>query len=163
MDLKTAVQFDLLADPSIHAVKAVPHSFARSNTMKRISAEEVLRPAARSFRRERLARVGQNLSGTLGAAVQAPVPTPTAVKEMLLRAAQESGLTKTSFLTYRVHYPGAVERKDLSTARERRGERTIHVLIGRGSDESVPSTRIVAIVATLEGRELVHIRRVHSR
>jgi hypothetical protein len=53
-DLKTAAQFILLGDPSIHAVAPVPHALARSRVVKRALASGAIVQGARSFRRERI-------------------------------------------------------------------------------------------------------------
>ncbi len=162
-DLKTAVQFNLLGDPSIQAVKGVPHSFDHSSTMTRILSQHMMKPAARSFRRERMARTGHNLSRTLGAAVQTPMRTPSAVRAMLLRAARESDIKKPSIMTYRVRFPAGSALEDRPEAGRSRRNRTVHVLLGRAAGDSKTRPRKVAIIATMEGAHLVHIRRVHSR
>jgi hypothetical protein len=162
-DLKTAVQFNLLGDPSIQAVKPEPHSFDHSATMAWIRSQNMMHPAARDFRRERLARTGNNLSRSLGAAVRAEVRTPKTVHGMLLRAARESGLKKPSLITYRVKFPGQTGLEDRPEAGARRRERTVHVLLGSGPGDSAQRPRKVAIIATMEGSRVVHIRRIHSR
>ena len=163
-DLKTAVQFNLLGDPSIHAVKIVPHAFARSATMTRIVKNDAMKSATRAFRRERIARVGENLSRTIGAVVPAVVHTPAAVRRVLLQAARESGIIKPSLMTYSIRFPSGSTPQDLPKVAASRRERSIHVVLGSSSaGVKTKQTRISAIIATVEGQKLVHIRRVQSR
>ena len=163
-DLKTAVQFNLLGDPSIHPVKHVSHSFSKTAMMKKARKSGVVSDGARAFRRERINRTGHNLSRTVGAASAAKLRPPPAVKQLLEAAARESGLTTTTYHSYRVKFPAEANQASSAGTRTSRRERTIHVVQGRtGSEGDLRRPRLTAVIATLERGRIVHIRRVHSR
>jgi len=163
-DLKTAVQFTLLGDPSIHAVKHASHSFSKTTTIKSARKSGVVADGARAFRRERINRTGHNLSHTVGAASPVSLRPPPAVKRLLEAAARESGLSAATWRSYRVRFPAEADRASSAGTRSSRRERTIHVVQGRtggGGERRRP--QLTAIIATLERGRVVHIRRVHSR
>jgi hypothetical protein len=163
-DLKTAAQFILLGDPSIHPVAAPTHSFTRTKAMAKGQASGLVHSGARAFRRERAARTGANLARSIGAAVPANLRTPAAVRTLLLGAARESGIRKPRIATYRVEFPAAARDIALAAVRESRRVRSIHLAIGTtGPGAGGKSRRVTAIIATLEGSRIVHLRRVHSR
>src|SRR5262249_53758418 len=91
-DLKTAVQFLLLGDPSLQPIGVTPHAFSRTRVMKRASRTGAMQSETRRFRRERLVRAGSNLSRTLGAAVPVEARIPSGVQTFLRQAARESGI-----------------------------------------------------------------------
>ncbi len=163
-DLKTAVQFTLLGDPSIHAVKHVSHAFSKTPLMQGARKSGVVTDGARSFRRERINRTGHNLSRTIGAASPAGVRAPPAVKALLEAAARESGLQAPVYRAYRVRFPAEAREGSSAGTRISRRERTIHVVQGRvGGEGERRRPCLTAIIATLERGQIVHIRRVHSR
>lgn len=168
-DLKTLLQFLLLGDPSVHPVQAPAHALARSDTMAKARRTKLLQPGARAFRRERLARTGMNLARSIGAAVPATLKTPPAVRALLMDAARESGLQAPTLRTWRVEFPAGAAREMPAGVAASRAQRSIHAVSGRrvatsASTDDVRAPRAVtAIIATLEGDRVVHVRRVHSR
>lgn len=168
-DLKTAVQFLLLGDPSVQPVKAEPHAFSGSKVVKGAVKSGLLKPEAREFRRERLVRTGTNLIRTVGAAVPAKVRMPAATRRFLERAARESGIQRPTFKSFRVRFPSTARMPEMANVKTDRGDRWIHMLAGsrrktanRRADE-VEHRALTAIIVTMEGRQIVHVRRVHSR
>lgn len=173
-DLKTLLQFLLLGDPSIHPVQAAAHSLARSETIRKAIASKRMQPAARDFRRERLARTGRNLAASVGAAVALPAALPKALHRLLVDAAEESGLVDLQFRSWRVAFPSTSDAPLPGLAAARR-QRSLHAVVGRPASASsssgsakrgtasAPRRRLTIILATLEGDTLVHLRRVHSR
>jgi hypothetical protein len=163
-DLKTAVQFLLLGDPSVHPVKGVAHAFSRTATMRGALRSGLVQPDARAYRRERLVRTGSNLSRTVGAAVPARRQTPRGAKEFLTRAARESGIRRPVFKSYHVAFPDLRDRPEMARVRTDRRDRWIHLVLGR-RDGSTADTgrRVTAIIVTMQAGRIVHVRRVHSR
>ncbi|HSW26688.1 MAG TPA: hypothetical protein VLJ62_28295, partial [Burkholderiaceae bacterium] len=163
-DLKTAAQFVLLGDPSIHAVAPVPHALSRSHAVKRALASGAIVKRTRSFRRERIGRAGRNLSRTVGAARAARRKAPPAVRALLESVARESGLRNAAHLSYRVVFPAMARATSSSPVQASRRARSVHMIQGSTrSDGDGTAPRSSAIIATLEGNQVVHIRRVHSR
>ena len=162
-DLKTAVQFLLLGDPSVQPVKAELHAFSGSKVAKRAVKSGLLRSEARAFRRERLVRTGTNLVRTVGAAVPSPATTPANARRFLLRAARESKIHSPIFKSFRVRFPSTARLPEMASVRHSRSERWIHMLIGGRKASREGSGAVTAIIVTMEGRQIVHVRRVHSR
>lgn len=158
-DLKTAVQFILLGDPSLQPIAATAHAFSRSKTVTRALKSGALQPEARKFRRERLVRTGSNLSRTIGAAVPTGSRVPARIKAFLQQAARESGVRKVRFQSYKVVFPGGPVAPEIGRVRAEQRGRAVYVMLGeRGSHSAV-----TAVIATVEGSRIVHVRRVHSR
>jgi hypothetical protein len=163
-DLKTAVQFILLGDPSVQPVKAEAHAFSGSKVVKRALRSGVLHPEARAFRRERLVRTGSNLSRTVGAAVPSNVRPPAIARRFLLRAARESKIRRPSFKSFQVRFPSTARVPEMAYVRTKRRDRWIHMVIGRRKAAGAGSeSAVTAIMVTMEGRQIVHVRRVHRR
>jgi len=162
-DLKTAAQFLLLGDPSVHAVCPAAHALARSRAVARATRSGSLRPGARNFRRERIVRTGRNLARTVGAAVPSKQRTPAAVLRLLEELALESGLRDATHLAYRVAFPSGAKAVSSPEIESSRRARTVHVLKGRRAQADDGNPAWTALIATVEGREVVHLRRVHSR
>ena len=163
-DLKTAVQFLLLGDPSVHPVKAEPHAFSASKVVKSAVKKGLLHPQARGFRRERLVRTGSNLIRTVGAAVPVKARTPAVTRRFLLRAARESGIRRPAFKSFRVRFPSTARVPEMKNVRTDRADRWIHMVIGgRTANGEGSESTVTAIIVTMEGRQIVHVRRVHSR
>jgi hypothetical protein len=161
MDLKTAVQFLLLGDPSVHPVKAEAHAFSATKVVKNAEKKGLLDPKAREFRRERLARTGSNLIRTVGAAVPVKSRMPAAARRFLLRAVRESRIQRPRFRSFRVKFPGTARVPELAKVRAERSDRWIHMVLG--TRRVTGKSAVTAIIATMEGRKIVHVRRVHSR
>ena len=163
-DLKTAVQFLLLGDPSVHPVKAEPHAFSGSKVVKRAVKSGLLQPQAREFRRERLVRTGTNLIRTVGAAVPAKTRLPAATRRFLMRAVNESGIRRPMFKSFRVRFPSTARMPEMANVRTDRSDRWIHMAIGsRKAKGEGSESAVTAIIVTMERRQIVHVRRVHSR
>jgi hypothetical protein len=90
---------------------------------------------------------------------------PASVRTLLDAVARESGLRDAVHQAYRVQFPAPARAASSPAQRKSRRERSVHLLQGtrrRARDDSgLPLT--TAIIATLEGRRVVHLRRVHSR
>jgi len=164
-DLKTAAQFILLGDPSIHAVAPVPHALSRSRAVKQALASGAIVKGTRAFRRERIGRAGHNLSRTVGAARAAGHKAPPAVRALLESVARESGLHDAVHQSFRVVFPASSRATGSSPVQASRRARSVYMIQGSthsDRDDRAPP-RSSAIIATLEGNRVVHIRRVHSR
>jgi hypothetical protein len=163
-DLKTAVQFLLLGDPSVHPVKGVAHAFSRTTAMRSAMRSGLVQPDTRGYRRERLMRTGANLSRTVGAAVPTRRSTPRAAKEFLVKAARESGIRRPVFRSYHVAFPDLRDLPEMARVRTDRRHRWIHIVLG-GHDvaSNHAGRRVTAIIITMQGSRIVHVRRVHSR
>jgi len=151
-DLKTLAQFYLLGDPSAQPVSITAHALSRTKAFKQAFAS-VQDRGVRGLRRERLEREGRNLARSLPPLRASTHAAAAGVERTLQAIARESGLAKGSHtrLSFAV---GAKE-----------GRRRIHVLKGQLSEAipGQPVQRIVAIIATEEGGELLHVRRLHAR
>jgi len=164
-DLKTAAQFLLLGDPSIHAVAPVPHALSRSHAVKRALASGAIVQGTRAFRRERIARAGHNLSHTVGAAQAAKRRAPASARALLESVARESGLRDVIHQSYRVVFPAQARATSSAPVQASRRARSVHLVQGssRTDKDARGLPQASAIIATLEGSRVVHIRRVHSR
>ena len=105
VDLKTLVQFNLLGDPSIHAVAEVPHALAKTRTFKAAFKTRQNVKGTRKLRREKLARTGNNLASTLGAVEKSDEPVPPLVKEVFSKGARESGIRTFGIQSFRLSFP----------------------------------------------------------
>jgi len=154
-DLKTLAQFYLLGDPSLQPVSITPHALNRSKAFKRAFATLQDR-GVRGLRRERLEREGRNLARSLPPLRRSELPAAAGVERTLQAIARESGLA-----------PGSHTRLSFAVG-AKDGPRRIHVIKAqRGAappdQPAHPVQRLVAIVATEEGGELLHVRRLHAR
>jgi hypothetical protein len=163
-DLKTAVQFILLGDPSVQPVKAVAHALSRTKAVKSACRSGRIRYDTRGFRRERLVRAGSNLSRTMGAAIPADIRISPAIARFLRQTAKESGIRRPVFRSFRVSFPRITGSPGIARLHSRRRNRTIHMVIG-GRVAGSQSTRhgVSAIIVTIEAGRIAHVRRVHSR
>jgi len=162
VDLKTTVQFFLLGDPSIQAVKAVPHAFAKTKTFKRFFDAQQKGKGNRKLRREKLARTGTNLTTTLGTVKKVREEIPARMAEALTSAARESGLSNFGTQTFTLSFPRQAKSSMMkfNTARK---ERSIHMLIGKRDLPKGAPGRVVALVGTWQEGKLMNMRRIHSR
>jgi hypothetical protein len=161
-DLKTAVQFLLLGDPSLQPVKATPHALSRTPAVKRAERTGRYRSETRTFRRERMIRVGSNLARSVGTAVPTSGRVSPGIRRFLNRAARESGLIGRKFTSYRVSFPSATVAPEVAKLRRRQRQRSIHVVMGTRAAGS-QGAAVTAIIVTTEAGRIVHVRRVHSR
>jgi hypothetical protein len=146
-------------------VAPVPHALSRSHAVKQALARGIIVKGTRSFRRERIGRTGHNLSRTVGAAHAATRKVPLAVRALLESVARESGLRDAVHQSYRVVFPAPAKAATSSPVQASRRARSVYMIQGRtrtaNHDGALPQSS--AIIATLEGSRVVHIRRVHSR
>jgi hypothetical protein len=163
IDLKTVVQFFLLGDPSIHAVQAVSHAFAKTKTFKQVFDARQNIKGTRALRREKLARTGANLTATLGAAKKVRERIPPKMKNVLVSAARESGLRKFGTHSFNLSFPGQAMKSNMMRFDSARKGRSIHMLIGNRDLPKGAPGRIVALVGTWQDGKLMHMRRIHSR
>lgn len=152
-DLKTLAQFYLLGDPSAQPVSFSSHALTRTKAFKKAFASTQDR-TVRGLRRERLEREGRHLAKALPALKPTDAAPDGKVAATLKAMALQSGLDAAT--------PTAsfdITRKAGSAPRR------IHVVQGRrpaGSPDA-PVGRVVAVVATEEDGQLLHVRRLHSR
>jgi Peptidase family C25 len=163
-DLKTLAQFILLGDPSVHPVQAPMHSFQRAKTFAKSKSSGLIHMSARTFRRERIVRTGINLGRSVGAAVPALSRPSKAVRELLLKAAKESGIATPRIESWKIRFPHSALGTLSPSAQSALSKRSIHAVIGHiASGLPVPARAVTAIIATVEGQRVLHVRRVHSR
>lgn len=163
VDLKTLVQFHLLGDPSIHAVSYVSHALARAKTFKKAFKARQNVKGTRVLRREKLARAGTNLQRTLGAAKRKAAAVPPEVTEILESAAKESAITVFGTRAFDIAFPAEATKGKMSRFSELRKGRAIHMLMGKKDLPPGTPGRVIALVATVQDGQLIHMRRLHSR
>lgn len=163
IDLKTTVQFFLLGDPSIHAVQAVSHAFAKTKTFKQVFDAQQNVKGTRALRREKLVRTGTNLTATLGVAKRVREKTPLQIEELLSSAARESGIRDFGTQSFHLSFPGQSTKSNMKRFYSDRQGRSIHMLIGNRDLPKGAPGRVVALVGTWQDGELIHMRRIHSR
>jgi hypothetical protein len=163
VDLKTLVQFYLLGDPSIHAVSYASHALAKGKTFKKAFQARQNVKGTRMLRREKLARTGTNLQRGLGAVKRTAATVPPEVAEILESAAKESAITVFGTRAFDVAFPAEATKGKMSLFSELRKGRAVHMLVGKKDLPPGSPGRVVAVVATLQDGQLVHLRRLHSR
>ena len=163
VDLKTLVQFYLLGDPSIHTVSYVSHAIARAKTFKKAFRARQNVKGTRMLRREKLARTGTNLLRSLGAVKRTAAAVPAEVGKILESAAKESAIAVFGTRAFDVAFPAEATKGKMSQFAELRKERAVHMLVGKKDLPPGASGRVVALVATLQDGQLIHLRRLHSR
>ncbi len=149
-DLKTLMQFYLLGDPSAQPVSFSAHALTRTKAFKKAFAHTQDR-TVRGLRRERLEREGRHLGKALPALRRSSSVPGESV------AATLDAMTKESRLS------GELTRQAFDVGRK--GTRRVHVVHGSKDawDDGQPVRRVVALVATEEHGQLLHVRRLHSR
>jgi hypothetical protein len=156
-DMKTLMQFYLLGDPSVHPVAVTGHALTHTASFKKAFASSKDR-SVRGLRRERLVRDGAHLGKVLPSLKASQAPVPASVETTLLAMARQSGLASDSRtqLSFRI----TPRTRSASTP-----ERHIHIVKGNLPlpDAPMGMARVVALVATEENGELLHVRRLHSR
>lgn len=163
VDLKTLVQFQLLGDPSIHAVSYVSHGIARAKTFKKAFQARQNVKGTRMLRREKSARTGTNLQRSLGAVKRTAEAVPPNVAEVLEAAAKESAIAGFGKRAFEVAFPAEATKGKMSRFSELRKGRAVHMLVGRKDLPPGTPGRVVAVVATVQDGRLIHMRRLHSR
>ncbi len=162
-DLKTMVQFHLLGDPSIHAVAPVPHSFSRAKIFKQAFKGRQNVKGTRKLRRERAARTGTNLWKSLGALESSDEAMPSEVAKILESAARESGVTGFGARSFMVKYRDEAMAGTMKRFGPVREGRALYMVSGSRPLPKEAPGRVVAIVATVQNGQLIHLRRLHSR
>lgn len=68
------------------------------------------------------------------------------------------------FKSFRVRFPSTARMAEMANVRTDRSDRWIHMAIARrkGRGQGLVSA-VTAIIVTMEKRQIVHVRRVHSR
>lgn len=151
-DLKTLAQFYLLGDPSVQPVAPSSHALTKTAAFRKAFSATKDR-TVRQLRRERLERDGKHLAKTLPRLQKVGTPAAPAVAAALDAMARQSGLA------------AQVDRLSFRLQSGKGAQRHIHVLKGRVLDQATdsPVVRVVALVATEEDGQLIHVRRLHSR
>jgi len=163
VDLKTLVQFHLLGDPSIHPISYASHAVVRTKTFKQAFKDQRNVKGTRMLRREKSARTGTNLHRTLGAVKKSDEIVPPSMVELLETAARDSDVRGFGTRAFNVAFPGEAMKGDMSRFSEVRKGRSVHMLIGKKDAPPGARGRVVAIVATVQDGQLIHMRRLHSR
>lgn len=144
MDLKTLMQFYLLGDPSLQPVGYAGNALSKTSAFKKAFAQ-VQDRGVRGLRRERLQREGQHLAKALPRLKPSqaePAPALLAAVKPMLR---ESGLAPEGCARVSYEVAGAP------------GQRRIHVFKGWVEQ------RLLAVIATEQDGQLLHVRRMHAR
>jgi len=163
-DLKTMVQFFLLGDPSVHPVNAVAHGLAKTKTYKQIfKAHQNIR-GTRMLRREKNIRTGVNLSRTLGTVKKSAEEVPGKIAGLIEAMAKETGISNFNIKTFSIEFPKDGIKGNMRRLDGLRKGRLICMLTGikKNVPKAAPG-RIVALTATLQDGEIIHMRRIHSR
>lgn len=163
-DLKTLAQFNLLGDPSIHAVARVPQALEKTALFLRTLAAGEL-PPGRGLRRDRLLRTGALLQDTVGSVRRTTAQRPSGlVLEALTAAARDAGLRRERlrFASFAVQDP-AGGRLRRETRRRGTTPTAVHTAIGTHHSRRNGVKRIVLVSATVERGRVVRLRRLHSR
>ena len=162
-DLKTMVQFHLLGDPSVHAVGSPPHALSKVKAFRQAFRERQNVKGTRGLRRERAARTGTNLERSLGKLKSSDAPVPPEVAKILEAAAAESGIEAFGFRSFDVAYRAEASARAMKRFAPVRAGRQLYLLVGKKDAAEEAPGRVVAIVATVQNGELIHLRRLHSR
>ena len=163
VDLKTLVQFYLLGDPAIHAVSYVSHAITRAKTFKKAFRARQNVKGTRMLRREKLARTGTNLQRSLGAVKRTAAAVPPDVAGILEAAAKESAIAGFGKRAFEVAFPAEATKGKMSQFSELRRGRAVHLLVGKKDLPPGTPGRVVAMGATVQDGQLIHMRRLHSR
>jgi hypothetical protein len=162
-DLKTLVQFNLLGDPSIHAVTAVPHALARTKNFKMAFKHQENIKGTRSLRREKLALAVNNLQSSLGTVSKSDRTIPSDIATVLEGMAKKSSIKKFGTQSFSVAFPTEAMKGDMMLFTSIRKGRAVYMLSGQRPVPKEAPGRYVALVATVQNGQLIHIRRLHSR
>ena len=88
----------------------------------------------------------------------------TEAEDLLKRAANESGIGRPTFKSFRVRFPSTARMPEMANVRTDRSNRWIYMVMGSRKVKGQGSrSAVTAIIVTVEGRQIVHVRRVHSR
>lgn len=151
-DLKTLAQFYLLGDPSVQPVAPSSHALAKTAAFRKAFSSTKDR-TVRQLRRERLERDGKHLAKSLPKLKKVKSAAAASVRVALQAMARQTGLgSEVDHLAFQLQSVSGPKRH-------------IHVLKGRKlvGDGSNSVVRVVALIATEEDGQLIHVRRLHSR
>jgi len=115
------------------------------------------------LRREKLTRTGTNLQRSLGAVKTTAEAVPSDVAEILESAAGESAVSSFGTRAFSVAFPADALKGYMSRFTEVRKGRAVHMLVGKKDLPPGAPGRVVALVATVQDGQLIHMRRLHSR
>lgn len=151
-DLKTLAQFYLLGDPSVQPVAPSSHALTKTAAFRKAFSATKDR-TVRQLRRERLERDGKHLAKVLPKLKKVKSAASPLVTVALDAMARETGMGP------------QVDRLAFQLQSASGPLRHIHVLKGRKAidDRGSPVVRVVALIATEEDGQLIHVRRLHSR
>jgi hypothetical protein len=151
-DLKTLAQFYLLGDPSVQPVAPSSHALAKTVAFRKAFSATKDR-TVRQLRRERMERDGRHLAKVLPKLKKVESGASASVVVALNAMARETGLGS------------QMDRLSFQLLSASGPKRHIHVLQGSTVTDkpSGPVVRVVALIATEEDGQLIHVRRLHSR
>jgi hypothetical protein len=177
-ELKTLAQFNLLADPAVHAVTVEQPALAATRAFRAALPDRSLAErGARSLRRRQLAKTGLALESTIGAARRVPQGKPSGkLRTALERAARESGIRVKDWVSFAVDDPGNKLLRGAKIVRP--GPTAFQVVVGskrvppaktrpkRGQvvPEKAPElSQVVVLTATVQDGKVVHLRRAYAK
>jgi hypothetical protein len=176
-DLKTLAQFNLFADPAVHAVSVEQPALTATRAYRAAWPDRAAAArAARSLRRRQLAKAGLALESTIGSARRASGGKPTRkVRGALERAARESSVRAQHWLSFSVDDPGSKALRGAKIARP--GPSQFHVLIGskrvsatssrkaaRSASAESPALHLtVVLTATVQDGKIVQLTRTYAK
>jgi|SRR5579864_3111715 len=158
-DLKTLAQFNLLGDPSVHAVSVpgadepMPHSIAAMAVL----ADAQTLAVTRGDRRRKLAISGLALAEATAIVGGESAKPEGRAREALMRLAGEAGLKEPKLRSYEVEEPHLAAAHSVPGAKHQR----IHVALGR-LDEGSDRPLFAAVVAQEENGEVTGYQLAYS-
>jgi hypothetical protein len=88
---------------------------------------------------------------------------PPHVAAILESAAKESAIAVFGTWSFDVAFPAEATKGKMSQFSELRKGRAVHMLVGKKDLPPGSPGRVVALVATVQDGQLIHMRRLHSR
>jgi hypothetical protein len=169
-DLKTLAQFNLMGDPSVHPVAALPHGMSVMEGVTSKSAAKAVtldRPAkvqaaSRSLRRGHLASLGMAIGNALPTVrALSQDPPPTGIRSVLEAELSKVNAQPERLVSFEVAsaQPQAKRRGLAAVSAE---VDAIHVAVGELPRENAPFKRLYVVVALQQATNLM-LRYLHSR
>ena len=90
-------------------------------------------------------------------------PVPSLVTELFERGAKESGIETFGLQSFRLIFPKEAMKGDMERFSGIRQGRGVYMLNGTRPVPLETPGRVVALVATVQDGNLIHMRRLHSR
>jgi hypothetical protein len=160
-DLKTLAQFSLMGDPSIHPVERPQHTLNQTRAYRREFRDLDDRKIGRILRRNRLTKSGLALDESVAAVhARERADVPATLRKILHMAARESGIRNTELRSFDVVDPA--RRLAWKARVPLDGPTAVHAVAGKRRVEGLRD-QTVAIIATIAGRRVDRLRRIHSR